>query len=77
MLRSLKWLRNKSTTLAYKCVNRVGPQNAESMNNIFNIRDTEVDICIMLVKRKRAVGLNHSLNIRQYTRQSLITIGKQ
>jgi hypothetical protein len=45
MLRSLKWIRNKSTTLAYKCVNRVGPQNAESMNNIFNIRDTEVDIC--------------------------------
>jgi Mg2+/Co2+ transporter CorB len=60
-------------------VNRVGSQNTESINNIFNIRDIEVDIDIMLVKRKRAVGLNHSLNIKtvhkaikKYNRETIV-----
>jgi len=38
-------------------VNRVGSQNAESMNNIFNIRDTEVDICIMLINERELLAL--------------------
>jgi hypothetical protein len=41
------------------------------MYNIFNLRDTEVVICIILVLVKTAHGLNHYLNIRQYTRPSL------
>ena len=51
------WFTNKSTTPAYKWVNRVGSQNAESMYNIFNIRDTEVDICIMLINERELLAL--------------------
>jgi len=31
---------------------------------IFNLRDTEVVICIILVLLKRADGLDHYINIR-------------
>jgi len=59
MLRSCKWLTHvsKSTTFTYKWVNRVGSLNVESMNNIFNLRDTEVDICIMLINERELLAL--------------------
>jgi hypothetical protein len=37
------------------------------IHNVFNLCDTEVVICIILVLLKRAAyGLNHYLNIRYY-----------
>ena len=46
-------------------------------NNIFNLCDTEVVICILLVLLKRVGGLNHYLNIRYYIRSSYDIIVKQ
>jgi len=34
------------------------------IQNIFNLRETEVIICIILVLSKRADGLNYHINIR-------------
>ena len=34
------------------------------IHNIFNLRDTEVVICILLVLLSRVDNLNHYLNIR-------------
>jgi hypothetical protein len=47
-------------------LNRVIIETATILNiihNIFNLRDTEVVICIILVLLKRADDLNHYLNI--------------
>ena len=41
-----------------------------NVHNIFNPRDTEVVICVMLIILKRADGINQHLNIRCYTRPS-------
>jgi hypothetical protein len=46
-------------------------------NHIFNLCDTEVAICILLVLLKRVGGLNHYLNIRYYIRSSYDIIVKQ
>jgi len=59
-------------TLTYNRASRVIKENATILNiihNIFNLRDTEVVICMLLVLYKRGDGINH-LNIRYYTRSS-------
>jgi hypothetical protein len=47
------------------------------MHNIFNLCDTEVVLCKILVLLKRDDDLNHYLNIRQYIIPSYYTIVKQ
>ena len=67
----------KMTIFTYNRENIVIIKNAiilSIVHNIFNLRDTEFGICIILVLSKKANVLNHYLNIRQYTRPSYDTI---
>jgi len=47
------------------------------IHKIFNLRDTDVSICIILVLLKTADDLNHHLNTRHCTSPSNDIIRKQ
>ena len=70
LMRSCKFNKKKETKKKRKPqtnrLNSVIIETATILNiihNIFNLRDTEVVICIILVLLKRADDLNHYLNI--------------
>jgi hypothetical protein len=70
---------SKMLTINYNWENNFIIKNAIILNiiHVFNLRDTEVVMCMILVLLKRTDDLKHYLNIRQYTRPSLDIIGKQ
>ena len=56
------------SVLTYNWVSSVAMANAQFlkyMHKIFNLRDTDIDICLILVILNIADGLNHNLNIAQ------------
>ena len=42
------------------------------IHNIFNLCDTNIVICIILVVFMRADGLDHFMNSRQYERKDIV-----
>jgi hypothetical protein len=58
---------SKMQSLTYNWANSVILKNAVILNfihNIFNFRDIEFVICIILISLKKVDGINHHLNIR-------------
>ena len=67
LMRSCKFNKQTKKETQTNRLNRVTIETATILNiihNIFNLRDTEVVICIILVLSKKVKGLYHYLYIR-------------